>query len=212
MVSYKSTKPYNGSVYNLSVWKDESYITRLGIAHNCRCYVVQTAEPADKGEVEDPDVKEEFRINVGKRNELMSPKHKYFAITQNTAAEGMINNQMAWHTNEQARKWAKTHLVENNKKLKNPELPAPAPISNRDVKTMLNKPHQDRVGRAWLMKDLLTDFEDAVFVKSEPESKGRAKYITWYYFKSKAGNYYYNFVELATGEMKLHAITDGLKE
>ncbi len=32
--------PYNGNVFNLTVDDDESYITRIGIVHNCRCSVI----------------------------------------------------------------------------------------------------------------------------------------------------------------------------
>ena len=178
----------------------------------CRCYVVQTAEPASKETPQDDSIKPEFRVNVGKNNALMSEKHPYFSISKDTIVEDTINKQIVRLANEQALAWAKKHLVEPNKKIRHEKLEKPIVLSNTDVKTVLRKPHKDRVERAWLIKDLVPDFADATFIKSEPEGKGRPQYVMWYYFKSKQGDYYYNVVETYRGEFKLHAITDGLKE
>lgn len=89
LVKGKDTKPYKGKVYNLSVWQDESYITQVGITHNCRCSVVQTAEKVSAHIPETvPDVKPEFEINVGKTgqvfNEDSKSGHRFFALARNS--------------------------------------------------------------------------------------------------------------------------------
>lgn len=91
LITHKDKKYYNGKVYNLSVWKDESYVTELGISHNCRCYTVQTAadSTSDKNtpNTSPKDVKPEFRKNVGKTGEVFKeggsgPAHPYFSVAK----------------------------------------------------------------------------------------------------------------------------------
>ena len=94
LVTNKSTKKYNGPVYNLSVWKDESYITELGITHNCRCNAVQvrkskfeTSDAVDaitKAEKATTQIGKDgknrleiFRFNPGKDKVIFPAHHPY---------------------------------------------------------------------------------------------------------------------------------------
>lgn len=88
LVTAKGTKQYNGSVYNLSVWEDESYVTKMGITHNCRCYTTQTAETASN-QAYPPEkalqlgVQKGFDFNAAKTGEVYNKeKHPYFAMAQ----------------------------------------------------------------------------------------------------------------------------------
>lgn len=76
------------TVYNLSVFKDESYIVPIGIAHNCRCTVVQVRrgkysetphqEAMDRGnEALNGDRYNIFRFNSGKQGKTMPDYNPY---------------------------------------------------------------------------------------------------------------------------------------
>jgi hypothetical protein len=79
--------PYIGNVNNLSVEKDESYITRLGIVHNCRCTVIQL--PSGKVSSLSGVAKNTngmFADNVGETEQVFKEKgkdkHPYFNAPQ----------------------------------------------------------------------------------------------------------------------------------
>ncbi len=72
---------YTGMVYNLSVEKDESYITRVGIVHNCLCYLdasfdnKPTKTPKN---IANPD--QGFGNNPGITKEVFNKEHPYFDV------------------------------------------------------------------------------------------------------------------------------------
>jgi hypothetical protein len=72
---------YKGLVFNLSVEKDESYITPVGVAHNCRCYLQSVRDVA---EVKPPkgilEPQEGFKMNPGMSGEVFDKSHPYFDI------------------------------------------------------------------------------------------------------------------------------------
>lgn len=79
---------YTDNVYNLSVDKDESYITELGIVHNCRCTVIQLEEGQEPispiitpPPQPDPSI---FNKNTGKVSFIFKDKgsspHPYFKV------------------------------------------------------------------------------------------------------------------------------------
>lgn len=79
---------YTDNVYNLSIDKDESYITELGIVHNCRCTVIQLEEGDEPVSPiitpppqPDPSI---FNNNPGKVNFIFKDKgsspHPYFKV------------------------------------------------------------------------------------------------------------------------------------
>jgi len=222
LVKNKNTKPYSGSVYNLSVWEDESYITRTGIAHNCRCFVTQTAELANHDLPDDvPEVKPEFRQNVGITEEVFPEKkidgvkpHIYFAIAAKAGVKVQqeIDNLLAKETAKKAVEWGKENLVQAKVKLTHLSLPKEISLSVRNLKTITGKPHKNRAERNDLLYNIEGDFKDAEFIKGPiPEGKGRSQYKNWWYFKSKQGDFYYNVVESADGRIEIHAITDSVK-
>lgn len=76
------------TVYNLSVFKDESYVVPIGIAHNCRCTVVQvrrskyTTTPHDEAmslgeEALQRDTKGIFHFNPGKERKSVPDYNPY---------------------------------------------------------------------------------------------------------------------------------------
>ncbi len=80
---------YTGQIYNLSVNIDETYITNVGVVHNCRCVLLQQEEgvaltseedkqdAADKAyEVKNPM----FNMNPGKDGYVFKDDHPYFAV------------------------------------------------------------------------------------------------------------------------------------
>jgi hypothetical protein len=86
-IDYKSNVNYNNDIYNLSVEKDETYITELAIVHNCRCDTLQLMkeEAVITPKKSLPSVEripEIFRNNPGKDNYIFSPKHPYFKVDE----------------------------------------------------------------------------------------------------------------------------------
>ena len=83
---------YSGQIYNLSVNNDESYITKVGVVHNCRCVL----EQLDEGKVtEDVDklakqanelIQPEFKMNAGKDGYIFNPDHPYFEVAKKDEA------------------------------------------------------------------------------------------------------------------------------
>lgn len=93
LVDYKgTTKKSKTVVYNLSVDRDESYVVPTGIAHNCRCTVVQVRKskypvtPHDEAmrlgdEALQRDTKGIFRFNPGKEGKSV-PDYNPYTIRQ----------------------------------------------------------------------------------------------------------------------------------
>lgn len=94
IIDHKDTDIFNDNVYNLSVKNDESYITQIGIAHNCRCNAVEvrkgkyersnSEEAQRRGEVATTQIgkdgsnrAEMFRFNPGKEKVIFPPTHPY---------------------------------------------------------------------------------------------------------------------------------------
>lgn len=72
---------------------DESYITRLGITHNCRCTVEPVREPGNTDYVA-PDEKEMppmFHGNAGKSGEMYGKDHPYFQGVSTEMSHKIIN-------------------------------------------------------------------------------------------------------------------------
>lgn len=87
LVKNVSKKYYKGQIYNLSVNTANSYITNVGVVHNCRCLLLQVdgkATPPSivkkaKEEV-DKDMQPMFKMNPGKDKVIFSDKHPYFDV------------------------------------------------------------------------------------------------------------------------------------
>lgn len=77
---------YIGNIYNLSVENDESYITSVGVVHNCRCSVLQLSEgeiskdiTAETRQVAE-NMDDSFKANVAKDGFVFPPDHPYFDV------------------------------------------------------------------------------------------------------------------------------------
>ena len=178
----------------------------------CRCYVVQTAAPASVSLPKDPNVKPEFEINVGKDTTIFKENgkgsHPYFTLLRdNIEALSEVDRQMVKVFREEVREWSKQNIV-GKLKLQHKKFDKKIRLSTTDVKSITGKPHEDQSGRNDLLYNLGESFEGAQFLFSAPESKGRSQYLTWYYFKDKTGQFFYNVVKMADGTLRLHAITD----
>jgi hypothetical protein len=94
---------YTDKVYNLSVSYEQSYVTKIGIVHNCLC----TTEPTDEAGDNDEDLAtqeeieeglertpEQFRGNVGKDGIFPRKDSSYFSVlpSANDADYSMFEN------------------------------------------------------------------------------------------------------------------------
>jgi len=191
----------------------------------CRCSVRSSdAEPTPENKIPHVDVHPHFRHNVGKIgqifNEKQHPYFKYIECNKGLHAsfedcrkrfEKIADNELANYTKKLVKRWARKNLV--GKTITAKDKPSFV-LSNRDVNTILSKPHKDR----WLRNMLLTDLErlyrESKLVYSKSENKGRSKYKYWYYYEVTVlgKKFYLNIKMLANGEKKLHAITDSLRK
>lgn len=99
LVTSTKIQKYFGYIYNLSVEKDETYITKIGIVHNCRCIVIEEEnitekeiKQSEKAEQDLKDLKKEnkkeydkqypplFRENVGKTGKVFKETHPYYDV------------------------------------------------------------------------------------------------------------------------------------
>lgn len=81
LVKSKANIQYNGNVYNLSVDKDESYITNVGVVHNCRCLLQSVPDGiVSKKTINDFEIQPAptFRNNAGQTGEVFTKEHPYF--------------------------------------------------------------------------------------------------------------------------------------
>lgn len=180
--------------------------------YRCRCFVVQSAEtvsPDLPTNVE--EVKQEFRFNVGKENQVFKEngkaEHPYFSVlVDNPEVEAEVERQMVKAFRDQVRAWSKDNIA--GKPIKHKEIDQDIQLTGNDIKSITGKPHHDQIGRDEQLYNISENFSNADFMFSTPETKGRPQYKTWYYFKDKNWNYYYNVAEMQDGTFKLHAITD----
>lgn len=82
LVIDKSNIQYSNDIYNLSVENDNTYVTKIGIVHNCRCTTISHDDIAttDIKGMEFENVPDEFKMNAGKDRLVFSPKHPYFTV------------------------------------------------------------------------------------------------------------------------------------
>jgi SPP1 gp7 family putative phage head morphogenesis protein len=92
--------PYCGQIYNLSVNNDESYITTVGVVHNCRCVLLQEGPDiklTPTGEKDNivggvlDDMQDVFKSNPGKTGEIFDKNHPYFDVPEKDKAYAKRN-------------------------------------------------------------------------------------------------------------------------
>lgn len=180
----------------------------------CRCYTKQTSEAATKGE-HNATVEEAFKNNVGKTNDVFNEKkHPYFQIPKSDRkdVETAINNNLAIESGSRALTHFKNKV--SGQEMKVPEINASITPTNRDVKNLIRKPHQDRVGRNNLVYNLKKHLKEAKLVLKAKEGKNRDEHDEWYYLEAKGveGKFYFNIVKTKDGRYRLHSITDKIKK
>jgi hypothetical protein len=99
LVTRINIQKYNGNIHNLDINKDESYITDIGIVHNCRChsepvddmYLKEENKEISKGadylnekdpETGDSYIDKNFRYNPGIQGPLPNDS-SYFDVLKN---------------------------------------------------------------------------------------------------------------------------------
>ncbi|MBX7204162.1 MAG: minor capsid protein [Bacteroidia bacterium] len=181
----------------------------------CRCYVVQTAAtPSEEIPTEVPEVKPEFRINVGLTHQVFNEDgksaHPYFILSKRVPqVRQRIETYLVQKNRQDVRDWAYGSL--SGKSIKNEKVAKGIKISNADIKHITGGSHKDQLDRNDLLYNLSDVFAGAQFVREAPETRGRYQYLRWLYFKAAEGDFFFNVVELRDGTLKLHSITDKIK-
>lgn len=187
------------------------------LGFGCRCNVIQTDEPVNmsldkyKG-YKKTSVSKGFDFNPGVDQRLFSESAGYYRSAPQAEAERLLKQAESFSARQS--KAAAQEFMKSQKstykftKLKGHQ---EVKISNRDVKDITSKYHENRPLRNALLFDIEAVLKDAKKMYSRPEKKGRELYVNWHYYQVKGyDNMYLNLVETKYGELKLHAITDKL--
>ncbi|MFN8238621.1 MAG: phage minor head protein [Chitinophagales bacterium] len=181
----------------------------------CRCYVEETnEEPTQTLPSAVPNTPKEFQFNVGISGQVFKENGKvqypYFAIAKEQPFfEQKVKNMYGNYTTKVIREWGAKFL--KGSELKHKKIADKVVINNADIRSITGKPHNEKAERNLLLYNLIDDFATSTFITQVLEKKDRKQYKSWYYLKSKSGEFYYNVVELKSGVFKLHAITDSIK-
>lgn len=183
----------------------------------CRCYVEQTKDTADKGEIKlSDDVKPEFRINVGKSGQVFAEipepggkPHPYFALAKSSFTEKELRRY--WYKHIQ--KVSKKKLVDSKLKINRKELSSAITFTNAGIKEALNQPH-----KFYADKNLIIEFLDQITERAKylgytnhiPEN---AMYKAVHVFEISLNNEpsYLIYKERTTGEINFYSISDSDK-
>lgn len=185
---------------------------------NCRCTVRWRSDDTPPvGAKSLPDnMPVEFRFNAGKDERIFSEKHPYFKglDTYKESVKNNVEKVMAKQTTKEVKDWAKTELTGKSIQIKKPELKGELVITNRDIKEITGKPHELRSMRNTLLYNIEEIIKNSKFIKTVADTKGRWQYLEWTYLKyeNEYGEFYLNIAKTNEWELKLHAITDSLKE
>lgn len=175
----------------------------------CRCYVLQHAEGQEKDPQGYPDEKAmppAFRNNPGKTGKVFDEKHPYFLVNKDT--KETIRNAMTNIVTADFR--SSTRII--GQSFSRDDISVT--INKSNIKTILGKPHRDRLTRMDVLEQMDYHLSRAAFVGASKEDKGRDLiYLEWKYYRTtwEGVDFYWNFVRTPQG-WKLHAITDGIKK
>lgn len=178
----------------------------------CRCYTRQRRKFKGVAEPEAyPDEKQmplAFRVNTGKSGELYSENHPYYQGLSKEHKQKVINASVKVSYRETL-DFAKEHIKGNLFKLDGFKYM----LSTRDIKTVLTKPHEERLLRNSLVLQLEQVNKDLEFIAEKSEEKGRFQYRAWRYYrlKSDKSTFIFNFALTPEG-WRLHSISDRYKK
>lgn len=225
-------------VYNIEVEEDESYITKIGIAHNCRCTVVQVLKdkypvtPHDEAmalgeEATGKDTKGIFRFNAGKEQKTVPDYNPYtirrcndcdlaqgktklaFIPDNELCAACRIVRALANADAKQTRKYAKPL---QGTAINTPQFPHPINISRASVTEWTNQPNKYLQEKNKMLLRINEVLQNAEYlgIATPPPGKNRERVIQHHIFSTKVkGEEQYIIVwEWDWGEYTLHSISD----
>lgn len=171
----------------------------------CRCSVTQTdKEPTKEPDTDKPD--KGFDFNPGKDKKLFSDSAGYYDTPDKDTVNDMARTLTANYSRAQTRKVLKGKALKGKLDGKSFQL------SKSDVKAITGKKHKNEALRNSLLADISNVINNAEFIKTVEEVKGRSMYTKWHYYKVKGyEDMFLNIAETPSGELKLHAITDKIK-
>lgn len=210
----------NGKVFKA---EDHQFYPPLGF--RCRCTAIPLTQEEAKGLIQqDPSITKtpdastlqnaEFagnkQLNFIKwlKNEypILEEPSKIFIEKAIQELTSSANKNIAEHR-KQIREYAKNTIVGKSFTTTDGKTIS---LSNKDIKDVLNQPHDNIFEKNNLLTKLDNVFKNAVFIKSAPELKGRNQYKKWFYYKYKE-KFYLNIVENGQGNFRIHSISDHLK-
>lgn len=183
-------------VFNLSIYKDESYIIPTGIVHNCRCEAIQVSkkryEPSNSSEAlargrsatykpnaDGVNKAAIFRFNPGKEHVVFPNTHPYYKQTSNNNISGNVFFASWKESMKEMKNYAKTHLIGKKSYTNDAFEGREAVIVYNTIGEIFKFP-----GSAFLKFDILTDidkyFDSTIELKPEPP----------YHYDNKAIQYY----------------------
>lgn len=185
----------------------------------CRCELIQTDAPANKHQdkykgYELTPAPNGFDFNPGVDQKLFSDSAGYYTSASKTEAK-QLDKQAETFAALRSKQAVQTFMSDKPSEFKFTKVKGfkSVNISNRDVRDITYKGHDNRPLRNALLYDIEKVLKEAKFLYSRPESKGRNTFVRWYYYQVAGyDNMFINIVETKYGQLKLHAITSSMKK
>ena len=227
-------------VYNLSIFKDESYIVPIGITHNCRCNVVQVRkqkypatphqEAMERGnEALNSDRYDIFRFNSGKQGKAMPDYNPYtikrcndcdvakggsvklaFVPENELCAACKIVRACIKDDAKQTRHKAK---ILQGAYIENGGFNGKVSISKNSIKEWINQPFRYVNEKNRMLLDIKSIFGNATYLGTADNHKGVKDVVRSHIFETSVKDIkaYIIVREYTWGDFVLHSISEGGK-
>ena len=223
-------------VYNIEVEEDESYITKIGIAHNCRCTVVQVLKdkyhvtPHDEAmalgeEATGKDTKGIFRFNAGKEQKTVPDYNPYTIrrcrdcdLAKGKTTLAFIPDNELCQACRLVRAFAKADIKHTRKEAKplqgttisNPDFPHRIVITRKTINEWTNQPFKYFRDKNMMLLNIGEVIAKAKYVGVAENHKGIKRLLQSHIFETTVRDIkaYIIVREYDWGEFVLHSISD----
>lgn len=217
-------------MYNLAVVEDESYVTQIGITHNCRCttvevlkdkyegdgYLKDSEKAIAKGEAATTQLGKDgknrleiFRFNPGADKVVFPPAHPYGKV----AGAKEVAKDLEKSFYKELQRSTKARLVDTSVTVKRKELKTPISFSSNGIKEAFNQPHYNKKAKNIMVSNIDKVMKKANYLGSEEDYKKNPMVSKIHIFETLIDNKKTFLInrELITGEIHFYSVSDGEK-